>query len=240
MSIFDELNAVNVNDHTEKKNGLTYLSWSWAWGELMKRHPEAVVSIREWDGKPYLYDENLGYLCEVSVTIGDETRTMWLPVMDGSNKAMKNHPYTIKTRYGEKTVEAATMFDINTTIMRCLVKCISLFGLGLYIYAGEDLPEEQTKEEESKEEPKKEQPKKRATKKQPAKQEELKKEEPKKEEAFPEREVMEREILMYYNTEAAYKKFLKWAGVETIGEAGGAVIEYAYKTIQRKKKENIA
>ena len=67
---------------------------------------------------------------------------MWLPVMDGANKAMKRTPYKYQTKYnGEKTVEAATMMDINKTIMRCLVKNLAMFGLGLYIYAGEDLPE---------------------------------------------------------------------------------------------------
>jgi len=66
---------------------------------------------------------------------------MWLPVMDGANKAMKATAYTYTTKYGEKNVEAATMFDINKTIMRCLTKNLAMFGLGLYIYAGEDLPE---------------------------------------------------------------------------------------------------
>ena len=76
------------------------------------------------------------------VTIEGQTHEMWLCVMDGANKAMKAQPYTYKVRNGEKTVDAATMFDINKTIMRCLVKNLAMFGLGLYIYAGEDLPEE--------------------------------------------------------------------------------------------------
>ena len=76
------------------------------------------------------------------VTIEDITHEMWLPVMDGANKAMKSKPYTYKTKYGEKSVEAATMFDINKTIMRCLTKNLAMFGLGIYIYAGEDLPED--------------------------------------------------------------------------------------------------
>jgi len=69
---------------------------------------------------------------------------MWLPVMDGANKAMKNAPYSYTTRYGEKTVEAASMFDINKTLMRCLVKNLAMFGMGIYIYAGEDLPDTPT------------------------------------------------------------------------------------------------
>lgn len=146
-SLFSELFVIDVNEHTEKKksgNGreLTYLSWAWAYAEFVKRCPDMTYEIKHWDGKPYLYDEDLGYMVETSVTANGETKTMWLPVMDGANKAMKNKPYTYETKFnGQKTVEAATMFDINTTIMRCLVKNFGMFGLGLYIYAGEDLPE---------------------------------------------------------------------------------------------------
>ena len=79
-----------------------------------------------------------------SVTINGLTRDMWLPVMDGANKSMLDHPYTYIVGNGEKqyekSVEQATMFDINKTIMRCLVKNLAMFGLGIYIYAGEDLP----------------------------------------------------------------------------------------------------
>lgn len=143
--IFDSLYHLNVNEHTEKKktgNGvsLTYLSWAWAYAEMVKQCPNMKYEIRHWDDKPYLYDENLGYMVETSITIDGETKTMWLPVMDGANKAMKAQPYTYETRFGTRTVEAATMFDINTAIMRCLVKNMAMFGLGLYIYAGEDLP----------------------------------------------------------------------------------------------------
>ena len=154
--LFEELSAINVNDHKEEKNGLSYLSWAWAWSEFMKVCPEASYKIKTFDGKPYLFDEKLGYMVFTSITVGDDTKDMWLPVMNETNKAMKDHPYKylIKRRNKhtgleemiEKTCEAATMFDINKTIMRCLVKNISMFGLGLYIYAGEDLPEEEPKE----------------------------------------------------------------------------------------------
>ena len=147
---FNELFSVNVNEHTEKKNGLTYLSWSWAWSEIMKRYPEAKYEIKMFDGKPYLKDDSLGYLVMTSMEIEGTERTMWLPVMDGANKAMKPDKYTYLVKeyknrewtggYIEKEVEAATMFDVNTAIMRCLVKNIAMFGLGLYIYSGEDLP----------------------------------------------------------------------------------------------------
>lgn len=138
---FEKLSKINCNDHTEKKNGLTYLTWAWAWNEFKAVYPEATYRVIKFDGLPYAYDEKTGYMCYTEVTVGELTHEMWLPVMDGANKAMKAEPYTYSTKYGEKTVEAATMFDINKTIMRCLVKNLAMFGLGLYIYAGEDLPE---------------------------------------------------------------------------------------------------
>ena len=140
--VFETLNKINVNEHTEQKNGLTYLSWAWAWGELMKVYPDASYEIERFDGKPYLYDEKLGYMVFTKMTIAGDTKEMWLPVMDATNRAMLAEPYEWYDRYQKPhKVEKATMFDINKTIMRCLVKNIGMFGLGLYIYAGEDLPE---------------------------------------------------------------------------------------------------
>lgn len=147
-SLFEKLNAINVNDKKEDKNGLSYLSWVWAWSEFVKACPDAKYEIKMFDGKPYIYDDKLGYMVFTSVTVGDDTKTMWLPVMDNNNKAMKDHPYKYKSRNYEKVCEPASMFDINKTIMRCLVKNISMFGLGLYIYAGEDLPEDIEEDEE--------------------------------------------------------------------------------------------
>lgn len=145
-SVFAALNAIDVSAHTEVKgegkDKLTYLSWVWAWQQVKSNYPDANYEVRHWDGKPFLFDEYLGYMVETSVTIQGETMGMWLPVMDSKNKAMKQFPYDYKTRSGNKTVEAASMFDVNTAIMRCLVKNIAMFGLGLYIYAGEDLPQE--------------------------------------------------------------------------------------------------
>ena len=154
MAVFEELNAINVNDKTEKKKSggteLTYLSWTWAWAEVKKRYPDAHYEIMMHDGLPYVYDENTGYMVFTTVTIDGISHMMWLPVMDGANKAMKSKPYTYSTKYnGEKTVEAATMFDVNKTIMRCLVKNLAMFGLGLYIYAGEDLPESEAEEQKT-------------------------------------------------------------------------------------------
>ena len=144
-SVFEILSKINCNEFVEKKNGLTYLSWAHAWAIVKKHYPNAKYTVREWNGKPYLFDEILGFLVETSVTIEDEILTMRLPVMDGANKAQMHVAYTYKTKFGEKPVERATMFDINTAIMRCLVKNLAMFGLGLYIYAGEDLPENQEK-----------------------------------------------------------------------------------------------
>lgn len=160
---FEELSKISVNEHTENKNGLTYLSWTWAWSEIKKQCPEATYEIEKFENNlPYVYDENTGYMVFTKMTIENQTYEMFLPVMDGNNKAMLNHSYTYKVKeykdgqftgqYKEKMVEPATMFDINKTIMRCLVKNIAMFGLGIYIYAGEDMPEgyEISKEEAKK------------------------------------------------------------------------------------------
>jgi hypothetical protein len=135
-SVFERLSSINVNEHVEKKSNLTYLSWAWAWTATKTECPDATYKIGQTE-----YDEALGFMCHTSVTIEDETLEMWLPVMDGANKSMKKTAYSYSSRYGDKTVEAATTFDINKTIMRCLVKNLAMFGLGIYIYAGEDLPE---------------------------------------------------------------------------------------------------
>jgi len=137
LSVFERLSAINVNEHVEKKSNLSYLSWAWAWSEVKRACPDARYDIQATE-----YDEALGFMCHTTVTIEGETLEMWLPVMDGANKSMLKTPYTYKTKYGEKSVEAATTFDINKTIMRCLVKNLAMFGLGLYIFAGEDLPED--------------------------------------------------------------------------------------------------
>ena len=136
-SVFERLSAINVNEHVEKKKDLSYLSWAWAWSEVKRACPDASYKIGETE-----YDESLGFMCHTTVTIEGETLEMWLPVMDGANQSMKKASYTYSTRFGDKSVEAATTFDINKTMMRCLVKNLAMFGLGLYIFAGEDLPED--------------------------------------------------------------------------------------------------
>jgi hypothetical protein len=147
---FEELYNLNVNENVEKKNGLSYLSWAWAIAEVLKKQPSMTYEILRFENNlPYIFDEKTGYMVFTRVTISGITREMWLPVMDSANKTMLDHEYTYEVKnyktgeITEKKVAAATMFDINKTIMRCLTKNLAMFGLGLYIYAGEDLPEEE-------------------------------------------------------------------------------------------------
>lgn len=142
INVFEKLNNIDVGEHIDKKNNLNYLSWSWAWAEFKKVYPDATYTIwRDEQGKPYIFDPELGYMVFTEVTVGDLTHSMWLPVMDNRNNAMKNVEYSYK-KYGTRseTVQPATMFNVNTAIMRCLTKNLAMFGLGLYIYAGEDVP----------------------------------------------------------------------------------------------------
>ena len=131
---FNDLYAVNVNGHTEKKNNLTYLSWAWAWGEIKKRHPDATYTVYEnADGWNYHTD---GRTCWVKtgVTVNGIEHIEYLPVMDYKNKSI--------------STENVTSFDVNKAIQRSLTKACARHGLGLYIYAGEDLPEEEAAEKQ--------------------------------------------------------------------------------------------
>lgn len=122
---FEELASVNCSENVEKKNGFSYLSWPFAVGELLKRHPDANWRVYETpDGFPYFTTPS-GCFVKVGVTVGGVERIQWHPVLDHRNK----------------TVKDPDAFQINTSIQRGLVKAIALHGLGLYIYAGEDLPE---------------------------------------------------------------------------------------------------
>lgn len=129
---FVELNKINVNGKTEKKNGLTYLSWAWAWGEVKKLHPDAVYTIYEnTNGWNYHTD---GRTCWVKtgVTVNGVEHIEYLPVMDHRNRSIP--------------AESVTSFDVNKTIQRSLTKAVARHGLGLYVYAGEDLPEGESEE----------------------------------------------------------------------------------------------
>jgi hypothetical protein len=125
-----DLLKINVNEHTEKKNNLTYLSWAWAWAEVLKIDPAATWEAHEWNGMPCMVLPDTSAMVKVSVTIKGDRKTCGLPVMDHRNKAIKN----------------PDAFAVNTATMRCLAKAVSMHGLGLYIYAGEDLPEEEKQE----------------------------------------------------------------------------------------------
>ena len=150
--IFQHLNDLNVNEFTEKRDGLTYLSWAAMTNVLLKHYPDAEFKVTTYGDAPYFYDPNLGYMVHCSLTIEGHTRDMYLPVMDSRNRAMKAEPYEVKTKNSTFIVYGATMFDINTAIMRCKVKCAAQFGLGLYIYNGEDLPKVEKEEIKAKEE----------------------------------------------------------------------------------------
>lgn len=146
---FNQLSSLNVNEKTEQKNGLTYLSWSNAWLEFKKVYPTATYNVvkNPQTGLPYFVDPSVGIMVFTEVEADGLKYSMWLPVMDGANKAMKIEPYTYQVwnktsrQYENRKVDAATMFDINKAILRCLVKNLAMFGLALYIYAGEDMPE---------------------------------------------------------------------------------------------------
>lgn len=120
-----ELLKINVNDHTERKGNLTYLSWAWAWAEVLKIDSAASWVAHEWADRPAMFLPDGSAMVKVSVTIKGDTKSCVLPVMDNRNRAIQN----------------PDAFAINTAIMRCLAKAIAMHGLGLYIYAGEDLPE---------------------------------------------------------------------------------------------------
>ena len=146
--MFNALSNLDLSDKCEKRESLTYLSWANAWSEFKSAYPSATYRIlKNEEGLPYFSDPNLGIMVFTEVTVDDVTHQMWLPVMDSKNKAMKLTPYTYqvwdnyKKSFVEKTVQAASMFDINKTLMRCLVKNLAMFGLGLYIFQGDDLPE---------------------------------------------------------------------------------------------------
>lgn len=127
MNVIDLL-KLNVNDHTEKKNGLTYLSWAWAWAEALKADPTASFEVKtflrdQYTEVPYM-DVNGTGLVWVTVTMFGKPMTCMLPVMNHRNQP----------------IPAPNAFEVNTAIMRCMTKALALHGLGLYIYSGDDLP----------------------------------------------------------------------------------------------------
>ena len=125
---FIELNEINVSNKTEKKGSLTYLSWAWAWAELKKRHPDATYTIYEnAEGLFYHHDNKTAWV-KTGVTVNGIEHIEYLPVMDYKNNSI--------------TLDRITSTDVNKTIQRSLTKAVARHGLGLYIYAGEDLPDD--------------------------------------------------------------------------------------------------
>ena len=143
-SIFETLNPVNVGDHIEKKNGLSYLSWAWAWAELKKHYPDSFYTIYESEKGCFYHTDGKTAWVKTGVTVVSDENRMgiehieYLPVMDFKNRSIP--------------VSNITSVDVNKAIQRSLTKAVARHGLGLYIYAGEDLPEEAAKEQKAQKE----------------------------------------------------------------------------------------
>lgn len=124
---FEKLYEINVSDKVEKKNGLSYLSWAWAWGEIKKLYPLANYKIYETENGVNYWNDGKTCWVKTGVTVNDIEHIEYLPVMDFKNKSI--------------LLDQITSFDVNKAIQRSLTKALARHGLGLYIYAGEDLPE---------------------------------------------------------------------------------------------------
>jgi len=130
-SVWETLSKVDVSDHIEKKNGLSYISWAWAWGIVKKHYPKTTFTKNLYSSAnndctlPYMIDPAGYAFVSVTVDIEDESQTEVMPVLD----------------YANKSVSQPNSFQVNTALQRCLTKCLAFHGLGHYIYAGEDLPE---------------------------------------------------------------------------------------------------
>ena len=125
---FSALNSVDVSGRTEQKNGLAYLSWAWAWGELKKRHPTASFTVYEDEHGRFYHTDGRTCWVKTGVTVEGIEHIEYLPVMDFRNQSI--------------SADKVTSVDVNKAIQRSLTKAVARHGLGLYIYAGEDLPEE--------------------------------------------------------------------------------------------------
>lgn len=134
-----KLLGVNVNAHTEQKNGLTYLSWAWAWDQVLRHDDKANFSVQNFEGLPYMQIGDTAMVW-VTVTIFGKPVTCWLPVMNSKNEPISVMGRKFTDKWGKEKSERVDAFNINTAIMRCLTKAVAMHGLGLYIYAGEDLP----------------------------------------------------------------------------------------------------
>lgn len=128
-SVFETLNGINVNEHVEKKNGLTYLPWAWAWQVIKQKYPDASYTIYENAQGLFYHTDGRTAWVKTGVTINGQEHIEYLPVIDHHNRSIP--------------ADALTSYDVNKTIQRSLTKACARHGLGLYIYAGEDIPEEE-------------------------------------------------------------------------------------------------
>lgn len=143
-TVFEVLAQLNLSQFIKTVQNQSYAPWADIWNEVKKVYPRATWSVAlNKEGMPYFMDESGGFV-RVTVNIEDETQTLNHPILNSANKAMKKLPYTYTTRSGERQVEAASAFDINTTQMRGLAKCLGLMGAGLYIYRDEQSPDMET------------------------------------------------------------------------------------------------
>lgn len=126
-TVFDTLNAINVNDRTETKNNLTYLSWAWAWQTVKENYPTATYTIYENEGGMFYHSDGKSAWVKTGVTIEGIEHIEYLPVMDFRNASIQ--------------IDKLNSTDVNKSIQRSLTKAIARHGLGLYVYAGEDLPQ---------------------------------------------------------------------------------------------------
>ena len=128
-SVFETLNGINVNKFTEKKNGLTYLSWAWAWSKVKENYPNSTYTVYENEHGMIYHTDNRSAWVKTGVTIEGEEHIEYLPIMNYSNKSL--------------SMDKLTSVEVNKAIQRSLTKAIARHGLGLYIYAGEDLPQDE-------------------------------------------------------------------------------------------------
>lgn len=174
---FEDLNSINVSDKIEKKNNLSYLSWAWAWGELKKRFPDATYTIYENAQGWFYHTDGKSCWVKTGVTVNGIEHIEYLPVMDFRNNSIP--------------AEKVTSYDVNKAIQRSLTKAVARHGLGLYIYAGEDLPEDEKNSDEKSKEKAAAKADLKATSKQI-------------------------ELLHKLVPDEGWKKMLEWAGVEKV------------------------
>lgn len=144
---FEKLKQIDISPFVKQKNKLSYISWAIAWRLVIDVCPDATYELKTFDDGVPCKITPFGAFVSTTVTIDGVTREMTLPVLDGANKSLKAEPYKYTTKYGDKSVDALNAFDINKAQMRCLVKNLGVFGLGLDLYIGYDLPEDLRLEE---------------------------------------------------------------------------------------------